>query len=299
MTFQRSQRLIPVELINAGLNLENLGDLLDLEQTGYLSDLVYSGFLPKEWVEVFEMTPALSYPTQEIIREFNQYKALNYNYHIPQHLDSPNWQALRTRLSTSTSLTVLELSWLICPFSPLDNVRKLIKKHLIQAILEDDLAISTYPNGVYSKANFQQSSLENQLTTTIYLGSFSNATQYSERLKDYGFASLIWRWYFNQASISNTPDGLPIPWLFKDYKSTPNILGQALEAAYRLHREKHRANPTKPQDLLKFFNPKDLKDFIIWRNNQTTDTHVRLKLIDNRLYDYDKFRQLFYYWITI
>jgi hypothetical protein len=105
--------------------------------------------------------------------------------------------------------------------------------------------------------------------------------------------------YSNQQLIDNTPDGLPIPWLFKDYKSTPNILGQALEAAYRLHREKHRANPTKPQDLLKFFNPKDLKDFIIWRNNQTTDTHVRLKLIDNRLYDYDKFRQLFYYWITI
>lgn len=299
MNSKRAKRLIPIGLINACLNLENLGDLEDLEKTGYLSDLAYSGFMSKEWVGLFEKSQGLSDYSKELIKEYSHYKALSYHYIIPNHLDSIEWQALRARLGASDNITLLDLSRLICPFLPLANIREIIKKSLVRATFNDDLVIATYPANLYNRTAFEKASLQEQLEAIIYLGSFSYATEHSLPLKDYHFASLIWRGYLNQKSRSNTPDNLPIPWLFKDYKSTPSILEQALEAAYRLHRKTYLSNPTKPQDLFKFFNPNDLDAFIVWRNNQTIDKHVRLKLIDNRPYDYDRFRQLFEYWITV
>lgn len=90
---------------------------------------------------------------------------------------------------------------------------------------------------------------------------------------------------------TNTPDGLPIPWLMKDAERKPQLPAQMTDAAYRLFRKLNQRNHDSLEDLFNLLTPEYLPDFVAKRNTQTNAYLVELTLTDGRKHNYDNFRK--------
>lgn len=93
------------------------------------------------------------------------------------------------------------------------------------------------------------------------------------------------------APPTNTPDGLPIPWLMKEAERKPQLPAQMTDAAYRLFRKLNQRNHDNLEDLFNLLTPEYLPDFVAKRNTQTNAYLVELTLTDGRKHNYDNFRK--------
>lgn len=91
---------------------------------------------------------------------------------------------------------------------------------------------------------------------------------------------------------TNTPDGLPIPWLMKEAGQRKlQLPGQMTEAAYRLFRKLNQRNHDSLEELFNLLTPEYLPDFVAKRNTQINAYLVELILTDGRRHNYENFRK--------
>ncbi|MBK8453317.1 MAG: hypothetical protein WAQ53_10635 [Thiofilum sp.] len=153
-----------------------------------------------------------------------------------------------------------------------------------QIKLSNFLEASHYEKNLEACARIWEDYLYNSTTSEIYIAPAFNEDSL-ETVNGYA--------HLNHQLIDNTPDSLPIPWLFKPNERKARFVGEMLEAAYRLYRARHHRNPQDKNfsELFDLLTPQDLPDFVSERSTDSKTSSIEIKLKDNQnnSYQYKNF----------